>query len=190
MARLEAKGGSGKPSSKTADSPLSALERRFVDLVVEHDGRKGLREIAVMAGYSESSASQVVRRMLDSHRSPHVVAELRLREQEVAARVAVTRTRHLRDLLELRDKAAEAGQFGAAVQAEFRRGQTSEEGLYVERQEIRVSGIDGMDRETVEQELRALRAELGLGQDERDVTPRVLEHDASEGGQEDEDWLD
>lgn len=186
IAELEARGQGRALSTKSPDTPLTALEQRFVDLTVEHDGREPLRNIAIMAGYSESSASQAVRRLLDPHKSPNVVAELRQREREVAARVAVTRTRHLRDLMRLRDEAAAAGQYGAAVQAEHRRGQASEDGLYVERQEIRVAGIDSMDRETVEAELRQLRAELGLGQDAIDVTPQVYEHEP----QEDEDWLE
>lgn len=183
IAQLERKGQErGLVPAKSAEAPLTALEQRFVDLAVEYDGRKSLRAIAVMAGYTEASAPGVVRRLLDPFKAPNVVRELRAREAEAAAQVAVTRTRHLRDLMRLRDQAAEVGQFAAAVQAEYRRGQVSEEGLYVERQEIRVGGIDSMDMETVERELRALRAELGVAHEEVDVTPRVIEH-------EDDDWL-
>lgn len=58
---------------------------------------------------------------------------------EASREASVTLADHLRALETLRDSAAEAGQYSAAVKAEIARGKAS--GLYVDRQEI--SGPDG-----------------------------------------------
>ena len=58
---------------------------------------------------------------------------------EASREASVTLVDHLRTLEALRDSAAEAGQYSAAVKAEIARGKAS--GLYVDRQEI--SGPDG-----------------------------------------------
>lgn len=58
---------------------------------------------------------------------------------EASREASVTLVDHLRTLETLRDNAAEAGQYSAAVKAEIARGKAS--GLYVERQEI--TGSDG-----------------------------------------------
>ncbi len=56
-----------------------------------------------------------------------------------AAKVAqVTREGHLSDLLDLRNRAAEAGDYGPAVRAEIARAQAA--GLLVERREVTHSG--------------------------------------------------
>ena len=65
------------------------------------------------------SANDNIVRRLEELRAPVVKA------------VQVTLERHLRDLKVLRDTAAEAGQYGAAITAEVNRGKAA--GLYVER---------------------------------------------------------
>lgn len=173
IAKYEAKGSGEVPEPKRG---LNRLEAKFVDLVVEYDGQKTMTDLARMAGYSESAASSAAQRLLNPYRSPHVVAAIRQREAELMAQVAVTRTRHLRDLMRLRDQAAEVGQFSAAINAEVKRGQASEEPIYIDRREIRTGDIDSMSREQVEAELAKLR-------DAIDVTPELSEED-------DVGWLD
>lgn len=154
IARYESRGDGNLPAPKRE---LTRLEQKFVDLIAEYDGRKSMTEIARMAGYSESAARVAVPKLLDPYRSPHVVAAIREREAEIAAQVAVTRTRHLRELMRLRDAAAEAGNFSAAVNAEVKRGQAAEDPIYIDRREIRTGDIDSMTREQVEAELAKIK---------------------------------
>ena len=68
------------------------------------------------------------------------VSEVRVRIKELtdeAAQKAVVKLKdHIDELKKLRDQAAAAGQYGAAIKAEMARGKAS--GLYVERQESSV----------------------------------------------------
>jgi hypothetical protein len=66
----------------------------------------------------------------------------------------------MRDLQLIRDKALEAGAFGAAVQAEYRRGQALGT-IYVERKEIRHGSIDSMSKEEVERKLAEIKRLYG-----------------------------
>ena len=59
--------------------------------------------------------------------------------------------------MRLRDAAAEAGNFAAAVTAEVKRGQAAEDPIYIDRREIRTGDIDSMTREQVEAELAKIK---------------------------------
>jgi hypothetical protein len=66
----------------------------------------------------------------------------------------------MRDLQRIRDAAMNAGAYGAAVQAEFRRGQALGT-VYVERKEIRHGTIDSMSKEEVQRKLEELKKLYG-----------------------------
>jgi hypothetical protein len=66
----------------------------------------------------------------------------------------------MKDLQLIRDKALEAGAYGAAVAAEYRRGQALGT-IYVERKEIRVGTIDSMSKEEVMRKLGELKLIYG-----------------------------
>ena len=65
----------------------------------------------------------------------NIVARLAELRAPVVKAAQVTLEGHLRDLNVLRDTAAEAGQYGAAITAEVNRGKAA--GLYVERRSSR-----------------------------------------------------
>ena len=79
---------------------------------------------------------------------------------ELNAKYNTTFERHMRDLLNIRDAALAAGAFGAAVQAEYRRGQALGT-IYIDRKEIRVGTIDSMSREEVQRKLEELKKLYG-----------------------------
>jgi NAD-dependent DNA ligase len=58
----------------------------------------------------------------------------------------------------LRDMAVENGQFAAAINAEYRRGQAV--GLYVDRKEVITGSLDKMTRPELEAKLKELREGL------------------------------
>jgi hypothetical protein len=83
----------------------------------------------------------------------------------------------MRDLQLIRDQALQAGAYGAAVQAEYRRGQALGT-IYIDRKEIRHGTIDSMSKEEVMRKLEEIRRLYGQGGGPViDITPRQLESD-------------
>jgi phage terminase small subunit len=138
----------GVPPGHRSERVLNDKERKFVEVYVSGDGRIGLRQAAIEAGYSATSAHVMAWKLTNPEKSPHVVAAIQRYRAELASKYNTSYERHMRDLQLIRDKALEAGAFAAAVQAEYRRGQALGT-IYVERKEIRHGTIDSMSREEV-----------------------------------------
>jgi len=155
---------------------LTDRERRFVQEFVANDGAISVREAAIRAGYSEHIAKSTGRDLTDPARSPHVVAAIQEYRRELNEKYGTTFERHMRDLQRIRDAALQAGAYGAAVSAEYRRGQALGT-IYVDRKEIRVGTIDSMSREEVAQKLREIKAMFvgGASQEIIDVDPIAVQ---------------
>lgn len=111
---------------------LSERQQRFVDAyLVDPNATKA----AIAAGYSAATAKQQGSRLLTN---VDVAAALAKRQQKAADRADLTLESHLAALNALRDKAAAAEQFSAAVSAEVSRGKAC--GLYVEKSETKHTG--------------------------------------------------
>jgi hypothetical protein len=93
-------------------------------------------------------------------RSPHIVAAIQKLRAEMAEKYGTTYERHMRDLQIIRDQALAAGAFGAAVQAEYRRGQALGS-IYIDRKEIRHGTIDSMSKEEVMRKLEEIKKLYG-----------------------------
>lgn len=139
---------------------LNDKERKFVEEYVSGDGRVTLKEAAIRAGYMVGSASVMAWKLTNPKVSPHVVIAIQRYRAELASKYNTSYDRHMRDLQEIRDKALAAGAYGAAVQAEYRRGQALGT-IYVERKEIRHGSIDTMSKEEVQRKLDELRKTYG-----------------------------
>ena len=111
---------------------LTGKEWTFVKELVSGDGAVTLKEAAIRAGFSPQSASGIATRLTSPDHCPHIVAAIQEYRAELAAKYNTTYERHMRDLLTIRDAALAAGAFGAAVQAEYRRGQALGT-IYVDR---------------------------------------------------------
>lgn len=135
---------------------LTDREMKFVEVWLTAAGRLSLREAAIEAGFPPTSAATVATRLTDPARSPHVLAFMKQRHEEINAKYLTTYEQHMQDLKMIRDKALEAGQYGAAVQAEYRRGQALGT-IYIERKEIRHGSIDAMSKEEVQKRLEELK---------------------------------
>jgi hypothetical protein len=108
----------------------------------------------------------------------------------LAAKYGTTFERHMRDMQTIRDAALAAGAYGAAVQAEYRRGQALGT-IYIDRKEIRHGTIDQMSKEEVEKKLEEIKRLYGgpppqaiLDVEARDITvekdpPFMVEGDVS-----------
>lgn len=139
---------------------LTGKEWAFVKELVSGDGSVTLKEAAIRAGFSPKSAQTTASKLTNPDICPHVVAAIQEYRAELAAKYNTTYERHMRDLLAIRDAALQAGAFGAAVQAEYRRGQALGT-IYIDRKEIRVGTIDSMSKEEVQRKLDEIKKLYG-----------------------------
>ena len=140
----------------TVNSPLTRTQELFVKEIVSKDGQITLREAAINAGYSATSAHTRAYELTNPNTSPHVVAAIRAYRDELDAKYGVTYQRHLRDLQLIRDEALTNGAYSAAVQAEYRRGQAQGD-IYVNKSEIRHGSIDSMSKDEVLKALEEIK---------------------------------
>lgn len=156
---------------------LTPQEWKFVEEFVSGDGHVTLKEAAVRAGYSEVWAKGRARELTDPDKSPHIVAAIQERRRELGEKYATTFERHMRDLQVIRDQALAAGAYGAAVQAEYRRGQALGT-IYIDRKEIRHGTIDSMSKEEVQRKLDEIKRLYGGNAGPIvDVTPKQIEEE-------------
>lgn len=139
---------------------VTPKEWKFIQELVSGDGRCTLKEAAIRAGYSVDSANDTARKLTDPKKNPHIVAAIQEYRRELGEVYGTNFERHMRDLKEIRDAALDAGNFGAAVTAEYRRGQALGT-IYVDRKEIRHGTIDSMSKEEVQRKLDELQQLYG-----------------------------
>jgi phage terminase small subunit len=139
---------------------LTQKEWTFVQELVSGDGAVTMKEAALRAGYTINSAKTMAWKLTNPDINPHVVAAIQEYRAELGAKYGTTYERHMRDLQTIRDAALAAGAYGAAVQAEYRRGQALGT-IYIERKEIRHGTIDSMSREEVERKLNEIKSLYG-----------------------------
>jgi hypothetical protein len=136
---------------------LSQREWKFVWEWVSGDGAVSLKEAAIRAGYKPSGATEAARQLTDANSRPDVVAAIHETRRDLRAKYGTTLERHMKDLMDIRDRALAANNFSAAVAAEYRRGQALGT-IYVDRKEIKIGTIDTMSKEEVMRKLEELRA--------------------------------
>ena len=152
---------------------LSPQEWKFVEEFCAGDGHVTLKEAAVRAGYSDNWAKNRARELTDPEMNPHIVAAIQERRRELGEKYGTTFERHMRDLQIIRDQALQAGAYGAAVQAEYRRGQALGT-IYIDRKEIRHGTIDSMSKEEVMRKLEEIKRLYGEPKEIIDITPAQL----------------
>ena len=181
---------------KKQKKKLTQKEWTFVQELVSGDGAVTMKECAIRAGYNPKSAKIWAWRLTNPEISPHVVAAIQEYRAELAAKYGTTFERHMRDMQTIRDAALAAGAYGAAVQAEYRRGQALGT-IYIDRKEIRHGTIDQMSKEEVEKKLEELKRLYGgpppqaiLDVEAKDITvevdpPFLVGNDVEDVGGED-----
>jgi len=159
---------------------LTPQEWNFVEEFAAGDGHVTLKEAALRAGYSENWAKSRARELTDPEDNPHIVAAIQARRKELGEKYGTTFERHMRDLQVIRDQALQAGAYGAAVQAEYRRGQALGS-IYIDRKEIRHGTIDSMSKEEVQRKLEEIKRVYGGNAGPIvDVTLKQIEQEPSE----------
>ena len=160
---------------------LTPQEWKFVEEFCAGDGHVTLKEAALRAGYSETWAKSRARELTDPEICPHIVVAIQERRRELGEKYGTTFERHMRDLQVIRDQALQAGAYGAAVQAEYRRGQALGT-IYIERKEIRHGTIDSMSKDEVQRKLEEIKRLYGGGPAGPivDVTAKQIEEEPDE----------
>ena len=164
------------PSSKKRDQALTTQEWTFVNEFTAGAGHVTAKEAALRAGYPEKRIKYYAETLTDPDVNPHIVAAIQQVRAELAEKYGTTFERHMRDLQLIRDQALAAGAYGAAVTAEYRRGQALGT-IYIDRKEIRHGTIDSMSKEEVVRKLEEIKKLYGGGNGGPiiDVTPRQIE---------------
>ena len=151
---------------------------RFIHELVDGEGKQTLKQAAIAAGHPENKANKLAHELTDPRQNPQVVAAIQQYRKDLAEKYGTSLDRHLRDLQSIRDAALDAGNYGAAVTAEYRRGQALGT-IYVDRKEIRHGTIDSMSVDEVRRKLEEIKAMYGGPPPQQiiDVTPEDLEDD-------------
>jgi hypothetical protein len=163
------------PRSKKRDQALTTQEWTFVNEFTAGAGHVTAKEAALRAGYPEKKVKYHAERLTDPNINPHIVAAIQQARAELAEKYGTTFERHMRDLQLIRDQALSAGAYGAAVTAEYRRGQALGT-IYIDRKEIRHGTIDSMSKEEVMRKLEEIKKLYGGGNGGPiiDVTPEQV----------------
>ncbi len=164
-------------TEKDNDRPLTPRQQRFCELFIQCDSAT---EACLKAGYSEKGADRQASRLL---RNVGVMAEITRRREAASKRAEIDEDAVLKMLLEDREAARAAKQYGPAVRAAELLGRKL--GMFKDR--IDVNGGPERDRQIIESlagEDPAKRAALKLimGSDEvfEPLSPKlVVDNEAS-----------
>ena len=153
----------------------------FIKELCDEEGKITLRQAAINAGYPKERAHIIANQLTAPKQYPQVVRAIQDYRYEQAEKYGTNFERHMRDLQVIRDKAMEAGNFGAAVSAEFRRGQALGS-IYIEKKLTLTGSIDSMPKEEVRRKLEELKLMHGSKVEPAilDITPEQLGEDDAE----------
>jgi phage terminase small subunit len=154
---------------------LTAKQRTFVDILVASWGKISKVEAAQRAGYKSNKAegpTETASRLTSPSKNPHVCRYLEKRLQQELQKYEKDKLLDYKKYEDLGDRAAKAGQYTAAINALFRKGQMS--GFFIDRKEIKHMGLEGMSREALEKRLSELERKIGEGKEIINVTPEKI----------------
>lgn len=134
---------------------ITAKQRKFAELLVQHDGEKSASECAILAGFPKKTARVYASRLQSTKEFPKVAQYIAILREEVHKKYMTNVSRHMKRLDDLSKSAQSEKNFSAAVNAEISRGRAA--GLYVDRKEILTGSIDKMSKVEVEDRLKELR---------------------------------
>jgi len=163
-----------KNSLKTSEE-LTIKQRMFVDKLVSEWGQISKVDAAKFAGYTSKNKygpTEIASRLLNPDMNPHVVRYLEKRLQRETDKYSKDKLRAYKTYDILKDAASKKGQFTAAINAEYRKGQMA--GFFVDKKEINHIGLEGMSREQLEQRLSELETKIGEGKNIINVTAEEI----------------
>jgi len=136
---------------------LTPKQRMFAEFYVSRYPNVTKKEAAKQAGYSEKICEKTGSLLTNPDKYPYVVAYIeKLRDS--ASKQYRDHLRHLKRLDNLSQLAEDKGQIAAAINAEFRLGQSV--GLYVDKKEIKVQDLSAMSKEELIKTINELKDEI------------------------------
>jgi hypothetical protein len=166
-----------KPKHELTIDDLTAKQEKFAHELVSNWGIKNKKDIVkeiygdkdkVM---TDSSASAIGSRLTNRKINPHVCMFIDKLKQAEENKYKDKLRRHKR-FEYYANKAAKKEQFASAINAEYRSGQM--EGLFVDKQQISVSGLEGMSREKLEKKLEELSKKID-GHNAKTIEAKVID---------------
>ena len=140
-----------------SEKDLTPKQRLFVDILVANWGEISYADACRQAKYeckNESDYSAIASRLMNRRLNPHVAKYLDQQYEKEVNKFSKDKLKRFRRLDKLSKKAEKNKQFNVSVQAEYRSGQLA--GLYVDKREVKVSGLEGMSRDELENKLKEL----------------------------------
>ena len=165
----------GKSNLLKTTIELTQKQRSFVDILVANWGKISKVDAARQAGYKsakEDGPVETASRLTNPKLNPHVCRYLEKRLSQELQKYEKDKLRSYKKFEELQTNAATKGQFTAAINAEFRKGQMA--GFYVDKREVKHIGLEGMSREALEKRLSELEKKIGESKDIINVTPEAI----------------
>jgi hypothetical protein len=154
---------------------LTQKQKSFVDILVQNWGKISKTEAARQAGYvskKKEGPMETASRLTNPALNPHVCRYMEKRLQQELAIYEKDKLRSYKNFEELQKSAANKGQYTAAINAEFRKGQMA--GFYVDKREVKHIGLEGMSREALEKRLSELEQKIGESKDIINITPEKI----------------
>jgi hypothetical protein len=153
-----------KPRHELTIDDLTPKQQMFVDKLIEHWGQKNKMDI-VKEVYgdpgkemSDKSASAIGSRLTNRKIHPHVVAYLDKKKAEAVALYEKDKLRRYKRFEYYANSAAGDKQWASAINAEYRSGQLA--GLFIDKRELTVNGLEGMNRAELEKKLEELSKKI------------------------------
>ena len=134
-----------------------------------------VREAAEKAGYKSKKKYgpfEIASRLMNPDLNPHVYRYFEKRYAQELKKKEKDKLKKYNRFDHLSKKAEEKGQFGHAVNAEFRSGQMA--GMFIDKKEVTHVGLEGMSREQLEKRLSELEGKIGEAKDIINVTPTAI----------------
>tara|TARA_B100000424_G_scaffold28989_1_gene19880 strand:+ start:710 stop:1216 length:507 start_codon:yes stop_codon:yes gene_type:complete len=149
-----------KKELRTVDD-LTPKQKMFVEIMVKDHGNITQAEALKKAGYvckNENDYGVIASRLLSRRLNPHIAKYFDTRFGQELKMYEGDNLRRYKRLERLADKAEKKDQYAAAINAEYRSGQLA--GAYVDKKEVRVTGLEGMSREELEKKLQELSQKI------------------------------
>ena len=145
-----------KKELRTEDD-LTFKQKKFVDIYVKNWSNITKAEALKQAGYTcknENDYSVIASRLTNRKLNPHVRKYMDKLYKEECAKYEGDNLRRYKRFERIALKAETDKQYAAAINAEYRSGQLA--GQYIDRKEVKVTGLEGMSREELETKLKEL----------------------------------
>jgi len=167
-----------KPKHLLTIDDITPKQQLFVDKLVENWGKVYKTDI-VKEVYGEpgkemttASAGAIASRLTNRKISPHVVAYLEKRKSEELAKYEKDKLRKYKRFEYYANEAASDKQWASAINAEYRSGQMA--GLFIDKREVTVSGLEGMSRAELEKKLEELSKKID-GANAKTIEAKVVD---------------